>query len=300
MLSILPPAKRVAELTIDQQNIALGSAIDRRDIETLKRGLQHHESLAASRDPEHLGTLLLAERVLAESAYAKSAPIQQLREEVLIAVMLQSKKNDFVDLQMSVYSQFAVLLSEKGNNQVAQEFRGRALELQQEIFGTSAPFVEPPLKRFTSPSSITSRGGITLDFRSISATLWSCRLSAASVALTRGTNHRTDESWQAALGQFLTAYYTLESDTEFVTDAVLLRARAAAFVAESYVQCFEHDQAIPYAQHAVRIYQANPFYRAPHDYRFALHVLLDAYGVGAQYFSERARIQKLIDEFPGA
>jgi hypothetical protein len=259
----------------------------------VRTSLAQLELLATSTDPEHLGILLHAESLLVATHAARD-----LREGILIAVMVQSRKLGHQDLQMSAYAQFADLLREKGDHHHADEFFVRARTLQVAIFGTTT-FRTPArvTSAATRPSSIDEDGSVRMDFGALRARTWLGTLSNAQAAMKRGMALRSEGSWEQARGEFLTAYYVLETDGEAISDGALVRAQAACLVADTYVKRFLYEEAIPYAEHAVRIYQGQPLHRAPHAFQCALLILYEAYSVGP-YYEERCEVQRLLDQFP--
>jgi tetratricopeptide (TPR) repeat protein len=299
MLAILPPGPKAPTRDFQAQIAALACAIEARQIGLIKHHLLSYPELAGSSDPEHLGTLLIAESVLAASRERRTPAIQEVRESVLLAVMLQSRALNLMDIQMAVYSQFAVLLAEKGDGQSASRFTDSALQIQRELFGDLVPLpVRPTVVGPRQSSHHWEGGGVGLDFKSIASEFWFLNVASAAAAIERGREFRSSERWREASGKFLTAYLVLECNGEGISDAVLVRARAAAFLAESYVRLNEFANAIPYAKDAVRIYEAQPYLRVLRDYIFALNVLFDAYATGPEFFEERRRIERLLDSFP--
>jgi hypothetical protein len=130
MLSILPAVTKEAGSNLAAQFSKLQRAIEVGDVNAVSRTLTGLEALSASTDPEHLGILLDAENLLAGTCASRD-----LREDILLAVMVQSRKLGYQDLQMSGYFRFADLLREKGEHQKADDFFARARELEHYLWG---------------------------------------------------------------------------------------------------------------------------------------------------------------------
>jgi hypothetical protein len=281
----------------DKEFLSLHQALEGRSSSSIARSLNSLKSMLGSNDPEQLSLLLSAESFLVDSG----KQFISLREDILLGLINRLRSLEYNDLLMTCMDQMSHLLHEQGLVAGAARCETIAKELSGRIFGESylhaaLPQTGKVTRARAGSSSTTGRAySVPLDLSALQTRSILASAVYANKALQRGLRYFQAEDWRSAKGSFLSAAWTIERPEATVRDGILLQAYAQFMLAACYIKTFEHELAIPYARHAVAIYQRHPEQRQKNLYRSALFTLEEALSLHVENFLERDAVRRAIE-----
>lgn len=288
-----PAIKPSPAPSLDRRFAALEHALEHANAPHIVSLLEPLKDLLATSKLEQLHLLIQAEHVLSDSSEFTGN-----REDLLLGLINRLRILGHDDLLMTTFDRMSELLQEQGDYDGARACSARARQLRVVIFD-EASNVNPLEKAGVRiQSSHAERDSlIPMRFDALNNVTLLGTLLEAHRALQSGLKYFKDENWQAAKGEFTTAAVLIDTPTATTGDGILLQAEAEIFLAACYLNTFEHELAIPYARHAVRIYAAYKSHKTAPNYRFALETLEQALSVGPENFEELQEIRKIIASF---